>query len=251
MKILKLFVLVCCCFSGVNLFAQTPNAIENDLLKSFKKIDAASQDNAVANDEFGKKLYDYTSKYPATIAYPFNLLKKEQLDINTSDDGLFRIYSWDTEGGGTMHFFESVFQFRSGTKTIAVLDTPKGDGDNRPNYTKLYTFKTNNITYYLAVYLTIGSTKDAGQGIQVFTIEPGKLIPDAKIIKTGSGLHSRLYYDYDFRSVVNIPYGSRPSIYFDAATQSIHIPLVEAGGKVTLRYIIYKFTGKDFEKVKQ
>lgn len=250
MKTLKLFVLICCCFSGVNLFAQTPATIEADLLKSFKKIDAASQDNAAANDEFGKKLFDYAKRYPATIAYPFNLLKKEHLDISTSDDGLFRIYSWDTEGGGTMHFFENVFQYKSGAKTVAVLDTPKGDGDNRPNYTKLYIFKANNSTYYLTVYLTIGSTKDAGQGIQVFTIENGKLNPDAKIIKTGSGLHSRLYYDYNFMSVVNIAYGSRPSVYFDPATKTIHIPLVEAGGKVTRQYITYKFTGKYFERVK-
>ena len=133
----KLFTLLSCCFISTNIFAQTPKAIEDDLYKSFAKIDYKSEDNTKANDVFGKKLKLYAEKYPFTIDQKFESLKKEHLDISTSSDGLFRIYSWDTWNGGTTHYFESVFQYKSGGKTIAVLDTPKGDGDIRPNYQKV------------------------------------------------------------------------------------------------------------------
>jgi hypothetical protein len=89
-----------------------------------------------------------------------------------------------------------------------------------------------------------------GNGLQIFDIENEKLNQDLKLIKTASGLHSKLYYDFDFFSVVDIPYGKRPTIYFDAATQTIHVPVVVDKGKVTNRYITYKFTGQYFEKVK-
>lgn len=257
MKIFRLFVIICCLFVSRNLFAQTPKAIEEDLLKSFKKIDDWSNDTSISANEslwkakktVGEKLYYYTNTFPVTITYQFDLLKKEHVNISTSDDGLFRIYSWDTWTGGTSHFFENVFQYKYGGGTKAILDTVKQEGDIRPYYSNLYTLKTGNKTYYLGIYNGVYSTKDAGTGIQVFAIENGKLNDDVKIIKTTSGLHSEIYYDYDFFSVVDIPYGKRPTIYFDKATQTIHVPVVVDKGKVTNKYINYKFTGQYFEKV--
>jgi hypothetical protein len=41
-----------------------------------------------------------------------------------------------------------------------------------------------------------------------------------------------------------------PTIYFDAKMQTIHSPLVDAKRQVTHNYIVYKFTGKYFERVK-
>jgi hypothetical protein len=262
MKTFKLFIFIYYCFLPFTLFAQVPQAIEADLLRSFKRINDAYQkanndttDNdrlvdviSNANEAFGKKLVDYANKYPLTISYPFSSLKQARLDISTSSDGMFRIYSWDTETGGTMHFFESVFQYKVGTKTIAVLDAPESEGDNRPNYNKLYVFKADSKTYYLAAYSTIASAKDAGNGIQAFSVENGKLNQDVKIIKTRSGMHSSLGCGYNFFYVVNEK--ARPSVYFDAATKSIYVPLVDGNGKVTSKFITYKFTGKYFEKIK-
>jgi hypothetical protein len=242
----KILAITCFIFIiPLALFAQKPQTIEQELLSDFKKIDDHPD---TANDVFAKKLKAYTSKYPATIAYPFSLLSKARLDISSSDDGLFRIYSWDTQGGGTMHFFENVFQFKYGAKTNSILDTPKSEGDNCPNYNKLYTFKANNKTYYLAVSLSIGSTKDVGQAIRIFAIEDGKLNQDVKLIKTATGMHSQLRINYDFFSVVD--WKVRPTIYFDKATQTICLPLVNEKGKVTRQLISYKFTGQYFEKVK-
>jgi hypothetical protein len=259
MKVLSLILFSFLCFISYDLSAQTLKQIENDLLRSFKRIDywdqQRSKDTSMAwsdslekaNDVFGKKLKDYTQKYPATITYLFSLLVKEHLNIISSTDGLFRIYTWDTWTGGTMHFFENVMQFKSGENTISTL-VPRGvEGDGGPYYDKLYTFKANSKTYYLTTWLAIGSTRDYVRGIQTFSIENGKLNTAAKIIKTRTGLHSEINYEYD---LVRTDEKTNSTIHFDLKTQSIYVPIVLGQGKLTNNYIIYKFTGQYFERVK-
>ncbi|MBC7401364.1 MAG: hypothetical protein H7289_15605 [Mucilaginibacter sp.] len=248
---MKALFLICFLFISIDAWAQSPKAIENDIVKSYKKLTywaVHSEYDSLekANDILGFKLKNYTTKSPSTITYPFPLLSKD-LDISSSTDGIFRIYSWDMLTGGTMHFFTNVFQYKSGNKIISVLDTPKREGDNRPNYFKMYTFKMGSNTYYMPVYLTIGSTKDAWQGLQVFSIEKGKL-KEAKIIKIATGLQSQLSYYYDFFSVVD--WKVRPSISFDARSMTIQMPLIADKGKVTHKFITYKLTGRYFEMVK-
>ncbi|MDB5153516.1 MAG: hypothetical protein JWR54_2267 [Mucilaginibacter sp.] len=259
MKLFKLFSLICCCFLYSNSYAQSPKEIEADLLKSFKKIsywsEQRSKDTSLnwinnleeANEVFGNKLKYYTGKYPSTINCPFNSLKKEHLDIIMSADGLFRIYSWDTWQGGTMHDFENVLQYKSGGKVTSILDTTKSDEDYVYYYSNLYTMKAKGKTYYLAVYRGIFSTKDVSEGVRIFTIENGKL-NDAKLIKTPAGLHHKIEYGFDFFSEVD--WKVRPAIHFDKAKKTLYIPLVDETGKMTHQFILYKFNGKYFEKIK-
>jgi hypothetical protein len=259
MKAPKVLLLSVCCLTYANLFAQTSKNIEADLLKSFKKIDYwdqkqrsgnidAADSLGDANDRFGKTLANYTQKYPFTLTTAFPSLKKAQLNMFTSADGLFKIYAWETWEGGTMRDFANVLQYKVGGKTNSVLLRSNEDL-YVPFYTNLCTFKIGGKTYYLGVYGTIYSTKDAGTGIKVFAIENGKLNDDVKLIKTKSGLRSKIYYDYDFFSVVDIDFAKRPTITFDAATQTILVPLVDGKGDVTKKFITYKFTGQYFEKV--
>lgn len=266
LKKFLLFIFICYLvvpFAGI---CQTPASIEADLLKSLKKIHywrdysrqphngktTVSPDDSLAkwNDDFELKLKRYTSLYPFTIDQKFSLLEKNHVDIVSSSDGKFRIYSWDTWLGGTQHDFENVFQYKVDNKTISNYEPADSVEEGRPTYwfSSLFTLKTKDKTYYLGAYNGIYSTKDAGQGIKVYAIENGRLNDDVKIIKTQSGLHNKIYYDYDFFSVVD--WKVRPSIYFDPKTETIHIPVVEANGKVTHGYIIYKFTGEYFERVK-
>ena len=245
------------CLLSPALFAQTPRQIETDLLKSFKKIkywDERLRDTSVnagdslynANNEFGQKLQNYSEKYTSTIIYPFALLKKEYLNICTSTDGLFRIYSWDTEGDGTMHEFENVMQYRyrERTHSIWVRDTAVGRQDKYvPYYTNIYSFKANNKTYYLGIYEGVYCSTCWGQGMQVFVIENGKLNDDVKIIKTASGLHSQLYYEYRFNGE------KKDDIRFDPVSKTISLPVV-IKDRVTNKRILYKFTDQYFERVK-
>ena len=261
------------CFSPIVSIAQSPDSIEADLNQSYKKIDQwavyrnqhrvdATLGNYMrANDSlgkattiFGEKLQYYTAKYPSTIVQKFSsiaqkkdVLPKDKVEILTSTDGLFRIYSWDTRSDGTMYGFDHVFQYKTGanTKSILALDTGR---DYVYFYSNLYTIKVKNKTYYLAVYDGIYSSAGIGNGIQVFAIENGKLNSDVKLIKTTTGLHSQLYYEYNFSYVVD--WKVRPTIYFDGTLQEIRMPLIVEKGKVTHKFITYKFNGQYFEKVK-
>ena len=270
MKILNLELFSFLCFTSYDLAAQTPKQIEDDLLKSFKKIDYwedyrnSNKDNVdksmLGNDSLDKAcdafagiLKSYTSKYPFTIEQKFssiaqnrNSIPKNKVNILTSTDGLFRIYSWDTRSDGTMYSFADVFQYKTGLKTKSSLISESDSGQWKYvyYYSDLYTLNVDSKTYYLAIYNGAYNHIEAGQGIQIFTIENGKLNDDVKLIRTNSGLHSQLYYEYLFD-------GSKAdNISYDPVQQTISLPVVMGKGKVTNKRIFYKFTGQYFEKVK-
>jgi hypothetical protein len=81
MKIIKSFVFTCHLLIPFALVAQTPAAIEADLLKSFKRIDywdkkgrastgggiTSSDSLEKANVSFGIKLKNFTEKYPPQL----------------------------------------------------------------------------------------------------------------------------------------------------------------------------------------
>src|SRR5271154_2726517 len=114
------------CYSQVSL-----DSLEKDLYKHFSKIDywetQLNSNNLSAYDSIGKegeiffdKLLKYTSAYPLTINEDFKRLENAGLGIVTSDDHMFRIYSWDTELGGTMHYFDNIVQYKIGKKTKSL-----------------------------------------------------------------------------------------------------------------------------------
>ena len=261
LKTFKLLIFVSLWFIPFSLFAQTQTAkdIEVDLYRSFRKIDSwrdrqdtlAERDSLQnANDDFAQKLKKYTGEYPITIDEKFGTLVYDHLDIATSPDGVFRIYSWDTSLGGSKHAYENVYQYKAGDKTISAIKQADSSDEDHPTYSfsNLSTFKVNDKTYYFGVCNGVYSVRGAAQGLQVFTIENGKLLDNVKLIKNSKGLHNRLFYDYEPSSIAHLKV--KPSIYFDEASSTIFVPLVNLDGKVTEKYITYKFNGQYFERVK-
>ncbi|MBS1524026.1 MAG: hypothetical protein JST19_00165 [Bacteroidetes bacterium] len=260
MKCLNFYLFVFYCLTTLSVFAQAPRRIvEDDLAKSFKRIDYWDQRHnkdtswsdslQAANDVFGKKLQYYTNNYPETMSSLYNL-EALGLKITESSDGLFRIYSWDEKGGGTMHEFENVMQYRDKDRTHSIWarDTDMGRLDKYiPFYTKIYTLKVKNKIYYLGIYAGIYCSACRGQGLQVFSIENGKLNDDVKIIKTHTGLHSQLYYEYNLYYALHK--NARSLLHFDASSKTIFVPVVEKE-KITNYYLLYRFNGQYFERVK-
>lgn len=258
MKPVKIILFIACCFISATSFAQSPNTIEADLLRSFNKIDYWDQkkgdtnaDDSLekANEVFSKKLKSYTAKYPATLNQSFSLLTDAGLKIVTSPDSLLRIYCWDTSLGGTMRKFQNLAQYKSGNSTISIfIVTDKGGYE--PFYSELYTIKTTSHTYYLGINTSILSGAYIMQQAKIFAIGQGKLNPNAKLIKTSTGLHNSLNVDSDLSSGVNKDINEQPHLTFNPQTQAIQVPLITANGKITGKFITYKFNGKYFEKVK-
>lgn len=253
-------ILLLLLFFQAQLFSQakTGKQIDIELSRAYKKIEACrfSADTIdwhcldIENRLFRKKMTDYTSANPSTLTSPLDSLKTV-INIADAGDHLFRIYSWDTDQGGTMHDFEAIFQYKSGDAVYskAFYNDAADNDDYIPFYSKIFTLKANNKTYYLAISNGIYSNKDISQSVQVFTIEGNAINDKTKIIKTKSGLTHTIRIDFDFFSVVDRPERPLELIKYDADKKIIYIPIVLENGKVTNRFIRYQFTGQYFEKM--
>ena len=244
-----------------NVAAQTKTGkeIDQELYKSYVKLvdyrlgsDSYSYDSIDRQGSiFREQLIKYTSHYPLTLSLKFDSLRSK-IDILTSSDGLFRIYSWDTWMGGTMHDFENVMQYGHYGKVFikANKDTNySSDAGYVYDFIKLYSIKANNKTYYLGVYVGEFSNQDGGMGIQVFTIDDNGLNDTVKLIKTGTDMQYGIYFNFNFFKMGKVNYIAE-LIKYDSEKKMIYIPIVTEDGKVTNRYIKYQFSGDYFEKIK-
>lgn len=256
------------CFNSICCLAQDTRAIEADLCRSFLQLNywtLRSHDDIsvkhkldpdsmkwVSDSLFLRKLLYYTNKYPATLTCPFKKMSNDSIWIGvlSSADSLFRIYNWDNELGGTMHYYNTVFQYQGGGSVKAYSATGYNPEDENigPEYTydTIQSFKANGKTYYLVTRTGIYSTADFMDELKLFTIENGKLNDTAHLIKTQTGVRNILSYEYrlndpekDFRVY---------TLHFNNADSTIYVPLVLDNGKKTSKFIRYKFTSPYFEK---
>ena len=252
MKKLTLFIVLLSCFITSTPFAQTQKAIEADFNKTFEKLNYARENSMIdtidyINGQIEKKLMYYTKKYPAAMDIAF-----KKINGIVSDDGLFKILSWDTMLGGTEHLFENVIQYKSGGKTISIVDTVKKEDDYIFPYNGIYTLTVGNKCYYLTTYYGVFGRYERGEGIRIFAIENGKLNDKVKLIKTRSGLAHKLYYTYD-QTLTNSDIMSEVTIEYDPKSREIKFPVVINDGetsKDTENTITYKYNGQYIEKEK-
>ena len=234
----------------------TAEQIDIDLHNTYLKLlsyrfgdsiqwDSLDKENSI----FSNKIIKYTSIYPQTLTFKFDSLSKDNIDIVSSEDDLLRIYSWDTWMGGTMHYFNNIYQYKSGEKVFSKFCNFDNGGPSC-FYSQIFTIKANHKTYYLAINNGIGSTRDAVQSIQIFTIENDSLNDTIKLIKTKNGFVNSIDVDFNFFSVVDRPERPLKLIKYDSERKIIYVPIVYEDGKVTDRFILYKFTGKYFEHIK-
>lgn len=247
-------------FCTTKLFSQTITVeqIENDLHNTYSKLLSYRFDGNMVGDSleienitFRNKMGKYTSLYPLTLTYQFDSLRHENIFIVSSEDKLFRIYSWDTWLGGTMSYFENVFQYKIENKVYSKVhfdSTEYGEG-YAPFYSQIFTLNANQKTYYLAVNNGIYSTKDVSQSIKIFTIENHSLNDTVKLIKAKSGLVNSIDIYFDFFSVVDRPERPLRLITYDNENKIIYIPRVYENGKVSDSFILFKFTGEYFEQI--
>jgi hypothetical protein len=201
------------------------------------------------SDLFATKLTNFIKDNPSTLTYNFKSLKDSNACyVVTSTDGIFRIYSWNTWLGGTMHDFKNIFQFKSNGKVYST-DLNRTEDDFGTYFTDVFMLKANNKTYYLAVSGGSESSRYAYETISAYAISHDTLDNKVKLIKTQSGLNNSIDFEYDFFTVAGRPERPIRLIKYDADKMIIYIPVVLENGKVTDKFILYQFTGQYFEKV--
>ena len=260
-KFLRLnFVILLSVVFGCSLFAQTPQKIEQELIKFYAKVndnsgyksDTDSELLEKANNDFKAKVLEYT-KVASTLNHKFIKLGKE-ITITTSEDGKFRAYSWDRLDGGTMHFYETVYQFQGKEGKVYTQSVVTEEGNAGGFVYKIFTVETKLGNVYLVCSLAIGSTQDRYENVGLFRIDSNKLNDKVKLIKTKSGLTGSISYGYNFFSVLDKKNRSNELISYDKKTKVLKIPVVIESekfqnGEVTDKFISYKFNGTNFVKV--
>lgn len=251
----QLFITVTFFFVASNLSAQTSTFrdVESDLVRTSSKIFPYYYDDYDSlefySNLFTTKFTDFISRNPKTLTYPFQLLADSNAcNIVASPDGLFRVYSWDTWLGGTMHIYKNFYQYKSGNKVFSTA-LGYGDDDIGTYVTDIFNLKTSDKTYYLAVSGGSFSSKDSYQSIRVYSVDNNLLNDTIAIIKTPNGLDYSISFEYDFFSVVDRPERPLRLIKYDTDKKIIYIPIVLEDGTVTDRFILYQFTGQYFEHI--
>jgi hypothetical protein len=238
------------------VFSNTGRNMESELILGFNRINYWYERQKVqpeielgdslvnANQDFQNMLLRHT-KDASTLTADFKTLKKCGVKIATSEDGLFRIYSWDTELGGSMHIYYNVYQYKSGGKVYSrVISDGKFEAGRW--FSSIYSQHVSDKTYYLGIAHSIYSSKDSSQEIRVFNISDATLDEQAKLIKTKAGLTNRLRVEYDFFSVYRRPERPVKLITYDKNSKAIALPLVDEKYQVTDKFITYKFNGDYF-----
>ena len=259
---------------AVSVRAQSPAQVEDQILTTLKAISDTgtyggnySEDDGKRNSTANNELTDLLQKEGKRVdilKYAFPKLK-DKMGVATSKDGKLRIYSWDTETGGTMHEYFSVVQYQgaSGKVYTRAYEPSPDETEDSPiptgigvggYYMRVLQVDTLKGPIYLAVSLSIACGQCHGQSVEAARIEGEMLERSAEIIKTQGGLTNSIDFAY---APVTIPNNltARGLVRFDPMAKSFSIPVVidddESGnGRVTSRTITYRFNGTHFVKVK-
>jgi hypothetical protein len=247
--------------SASHVYAQSPQKIEQELLITFKRLQRWTlHSNASpmigrmdsvreANTAFRNSLLAWTASVRATFTCEFNNLEKEGLVIKTAEDGLFRIYSWNTGMSGAEHDFDAVFQYRVENEVFSQL-AEHNEQEAGKWYSNVYTLKTDNKTYYLGVYNQSHSSTSLSQGVKGFCIDDKDLNDTVRLFKNENGSVNEMGFNYNFLTVAHRPERPAKLIYYDTDDDQLHLTVVQEDGKVTREIVTWQFTGKYFEQMK-
>jgi hypothetical protein len=257
-----LLLLTSILFFCPTLTAQSVADIEKDLtnkLITARKFVKRGQDYdydrfVKANGDFETALLRYCQD-PETLRYAFPELGDE-MEIVTSADKRFRIYSWDLGYGGTMRHHMSVIQYEGASgKTYGWEPAKKPDSGIGGLYRSIFEVPTRGGKIYLAESETIISRSDRVRELKTFEVEADTLRPDVKLIRTSSGPQNEISLEYNYFSLPHDDEGNVRLFYFDPAKKSFRYPEISRKGtsgrsRVTGKFIVYSYDGKYFVRHK-
>lgn len=243
-------ILTICIWNEV--YSQTKDLTlqEDKFVNSYSKLynlDRGNDSIAYYSERFGKAFTSFIKANPSTLTYPFKkLTERHYCQVTTSYDGNFRVYSWDTQTGGTMHYFNQIYQYRTNEKVFIKIPN-YGKDDAGVFCSKIYAVTIKNKVYYLAISNGIYSSKNASQSISAFTIDNNKLVDTVKLFRTKTKLLNSIDVNFDFFNVVDRPERLLELITYDDKHKIIYISVVNNKGQVTAKKILYQLKGSYFE----
>jgi hypothetical protein len=259
--LIRLVFLTLFALSATPAFGQSPTAVEQQVLQHLVKLSefAGHHSNQVrgkvdAENSAIKSLLRRSGKRRDILKFALPKLAKE-MNIATSPDGKLRAYSWNAESGGSADWYETVFQYLSGDGKVRTWAPQYGEGEVCPPfYSQIFQADLPDGRVYLLNSTSLCSTSLSTQDVSIARIDSTKLVPDVKLILTRRGITDSIRFEYDFFSVVDHPERPIKLVFYDATKKSLRFPVVIEDekmpqGRVTDKFITYKFNGKYFVKV--
>jgi hypothetical protein len=200
-------------------------------------------------EKFENEFATFIKNNPTTIDYSFkNIIDSNICWVKTSSDKNFRIYSWDSWTGGSMHIFKTIYQWKSNGKVFSSFPQ-YAEGDPGSFCSKIFTVPIKNQFFYLAITNGVFSNKDMMQQISTYNIKENQLIDTAKIFKTKTKKLNNISVEFDFFSVADKTERHLELITYDERKNIIYIPVVNENGRVSKKNILYQLKGGGFEFV--
>lgn len=239
-------------FSETKTDVDSTNLIkkEKQILKIHKAILKAFENDrndsliVINSKKFTDSIIHLIKNNPNTFNYSFELLQKENaINLISSADDKLRVYSWNNHLGGTMRFFNQIFQFKSNEQI--TTDVHLAEKDPQAFFSKIYTVQNKkNENIYLVISNSILSSKYSVQHINAYKIDTGKLykIP---VFKTNTNTLDQISVEYDFFSIVERP--ERPVELITLDQNKLKIALVNEDLNVTDKNLIYEWNGELFK----
>jgi len=245
-----------CCFLFAILFTlpamgQDMTTIDKKLAADFEKVNRMFQQEKidddsleVANIVFETNLLKVLNDFPESLEYHFPKLSRE-LGIVSSPDKKLRAYSWNTNMGGTMKDFQTIFQYRDDNIVKAQLFTGE-IGDEEIYYcTDIFQVKTRKGIVYMPLTFMTGTSKYHYQAVKFFKIDNGAL-NSASILVTEDGKVNEYGVDY----IVYWNEADKPDkvIDYDPKEKILKFALTDDQQNVLNTFDYYKFDGENFRK---
>lgn len=250
------FISILTFLTSVNAFSQTKDLTAQeeklaDLYSTMVSFFYTDKDSLeLYAKKFEKEFKGFIKSNPGTLQYDFKKLGEEEniCQIQTSSDGNLRIYNWDTENSGPVHYHKSIYQWRSNGKVFTNIGGGDEDVDGGDVCANLYTVKIDNKVHYLVIKRSVGSGRDQGESISAYRIDGEKLIDTVKVFKTKTETLNSIIVNTDNFNVVD-DYNQDEGITYDAQKKIVSIPLVNENNALTNNYLLYKLKGRYFEYV--
>jgi len=229
--------------------ARSAEALDKHMAPYLKKISMAAGNYDEMIGDVDDQLLDYLKKAcgnPVLLTAPLPTCQSNGLKALASEDGQTRFFSWDTNTGGSMHYFYSLVQYRVQGKTYcAVLNPQEKNEENNDcgnDFDDVRSVKTKDgKTIYLATYSAYFSHPESCRSIAAYSIVGTKLVP-VKVFQAKSQLLDTI--DCPLHDTVEYQKNSFVKISKDG--RIVSVPIITKNNVVTGHYLLYKFDGNKF-----
>lgn len=254
MKFKLLYVFI---FSSLVMFGAKLPEIENELVDCVKKItywrinhnivdsNIRSSDSLYyENNRLKALLLNYTVEEPNTISYPFDSLRR-YIDIASSEDKKFRIYSWHIGQMDKMEYFINIFQYEAQGKVYSTMINYDDAYDPKGYYSQIHTLTCGtDTTIYMGYFHAFYTPKDFSDSYQTFQIVGNQLIDSIPIFKMKDSIMPSI--EVLFHPVSQTRF-MKKLIFYSPKKQQIRIRQTDNYGIILNKFKKLMFNGKQFE----